>query len=146
MSHTTSIKSIKIQSVTALQAAITEMQQAGMKISLVPNATPRAYYANQAGMGQADFVIKLDDAPYDVGLYKTDDGYEARTDFFQGRVERILGAQARSAATAQQAKLGKMYQLYGVHATMEQCRRKGQSVRRVVKADGTIALEVTGNM
>lgn len=146
MSHTTSIKSIKIQSVTALQAAITEMQQAGMKISLVPNATPRAYYANQAGMGQADFVIKLDDAPYDVGLYKTDDGYEARTDFFQGHVERILGAQARSAATAQQAKLGKMYQLYGVHATMEQCRRKGQSVRRVVKADGTIALEVTGNM
>lgn len=146
MSHTTSIKAIKIQSITALQAAITEMQQAGVKISLVPNATPRAYFPNQDGMGKADFVLKLDDAPYDVGLYKTNDGYEARTDFFAGHVERILGGQARSADTAQQAKLGKMYQLYGVHATMEQCRRKGQSVRRVTKADGTIALEVTGNM
>ena len=146
MSHTTSIKAIKIQSITALQSAIEELRQSGVAVSLIPNATPRAYSANQAGMGKADFVVKLDQAQYDVGLYKTNDGYEARTDFWMGSVQKVLGGAPRSKENTEQAKMGKLFQMYGVHATMEQCRRKGQSVRRTVKQDGTIALEITGNM
>lgn len=146
MSHTTSIKAIKIQSITALQSAIEELKQSGLAISMVAGATPRAYFSNQQGMGKADYVIQLGSCPYDVGLYKTDDGYEARTDFWMGHVEKVLGATPRNKDNAEQAKMGRLFQMYGVHATMEQCRRNGQSVRRTTKADGTVALEITGNM
>lgn len=146
MSHTTSIKAIKIQSITALQAAVAEMKQGGMPIALIPNATPRAFFPDQPGMGKADYVVQLGGCKYDVGLYKTDDGYEARTDFWNGEVEKVLGAKPRDPANKDQAKMGRLFQMYGVHATMEQCRRAGQSVRRITKEDGTVALEITGNM
>lgn len=145
MSHTTSIKSIKITSLSALRAAVAELNTSGIKCSLVQDAKPRAYFDNQAGMGQADFVIKLDGAAYDIGLYKQSDGsYEARTDFWGGSVERILGAKPRAQENAQQAKMGRLFQMYGIHAATETARRQGHSVRRITKADGTVALEITG--
>lgn len=147
MSHTTSIKAIKIQSISALQSAIAEMQQSGIPITLVPNATPRAYFAQQAGMSQADYVVQLGGAcRYDIGLYKAEEGYEARTDFWGGDVEKLLGVKPRSPENAEQAKMGKLFQMYGIHAAMEQCRRKGQTVRRITKEDGTVSLAITGNM
>lgn len=148
MSHTTSIKAIKIQSITALQAAIAELNQMGVRLTLTANQTPRAYFSNQQGMGKADYVIQLADAKYDIGLYKDEQGggYEARTDFWNGEVERVLGAQARTPENALQAKMGRLFQTYGIHATMEQARKRGQTVRRIAKADGTVALEITGNM
>lgn len=146
MSHTTSIKAVKIQSITALQAAVEELNTSGTRCSLVPNSTPRAYSAGQAGLGMADFVVKVPDAKYDIGLYKQDDGtYEARTDFWMGSVERVMGVPVIKAENAMQAKMGKLFQMYGVHAATEAARRKGHSVRRIVKADGTISLELTGN-
>lgn len=149
MSHTASIKSIKIQSVAALRAAVEELNRTGTKMSLVPNAQPRSYYSahgmEQAGMGKADFVIKLDGAAYDIGLYKQTDGsFEARTDFWMGSVEKVLGATARTPENVEQAKMGKLLQMYGIHAATETARRQGHMVRRINKADGTIALEVTG--
>lgn len=145
MSHTSTVKSIKIQSVTALRAAVAELAQSGVRCSLVENAVPRAFYDNQAGMGKADFVVKLDAAKYDIGLYKTADGsYEARTDFFGGSVAQSLGAPASCPETREQAQMGKLFQMYGVHAATEAARKKGHMVRRVNKQDGTIALEVTG--
>lgn len=145
MSHTTSIKAVKIQSITALQAAIAELAASGIKISLTANATPRAYFENQAGMGKADFVVNIPGAAYDVGLYKTEDGsYEARSDFFGGSVSRVLGATATKPEYREQAQLGKLYQMYGVHAATEAARKKGHSVRRITAADGTIKLELTG--
>lgn len=96
-------------------------------------------------MGIAAFVIKLDSCPYDVGLYHTEGGgYEARTDWFMGKVENVLGATARNADTKEQAKLGKLFQTYGIHAATEAAKKKGLMVRRVNKADGTVSLELTG--
>ena len=40
--------------------------------------------------------------------------------------------------------MGKLFQLYGVHAAMEAARRKGHMVRRINREDGRVALEVTG--
>lgn len=143
MSHTTTIKAIAIVDVEALRAAVAELAQSGMKISLQDGGTPRAYFNNQKGMGAADFVIKLGDAPYDIGVYKNEAGtYELRTDFWGGSVERVLGAQASSAEKRDQAKLGKLYQMYGVHATLRQARKQGYSARRHVAADGTIKVEL----
>lgn len=144
MSHTSTVTSIKIQSITALRAAVAELATKGIRCSLIENATPRAYFPNQPGLGKADFVLRLDSANYDVGLYKTDNGYEARTDFWGGSVEQCLGAPARSAESAQQARMGRLFQMYGVHAATEAARKKGHMVRRIEKQDGTIALEVSG--
>lgn len=145
MSHTATVKSIKIQSITALRGAIQELAQAGIKCSLVENAVPRAYFANQQGMELAPYVVKLNDCPYDIGLYRQADGsYEARTDFFAGHIERLLGATARTAESTEQAKMGKLFQMYGVHAATEAAKKKGLMVRRVTKNDGTLTLELTG--
>lgn len=145
MSHTATINSIKIVSITALQAAVNELAQSGLKCSLVPDSTPRAYFPNQPGMGKADYVLKLNDSPYDIGLYKGADGsYEARTDFHANHINKLLGAPASSPETREQAQMGKLFQLYGVHAAAEAARRQGHMVRRVAKEDGRILLEVTG--
>lgn len=145
MSHTSSITAIKITNIAALQAAVKELQDTGVRCSLIPNAKPRAFYDNQQGMGQADFVLKLDSAKYDVGFYKQPDGtYEARTDFWGGSVEQHIGAKASKPETAEQAKMGRLFQLYGVHAATQEARRRGLSVRRIRGKDGLIQLELTG--
>lgn len=146
MSHTSTIKAVKIQSISALQATIAELNTKGIRCSLVPNATPRAYFANQEGMGSADFVIKLDDSPYDIGLYKDETGaFEARTDFFGNHINKLLGGKATTPERREQAQMGKLFQLYGVHAAMEQARRKGHTVRRIDDtATDTVKLVLTG--
>lgn len=146
MSHTTSIKAVKIQDIDALRAAIAEMNQSGMRLALETGGKPRAYSVNQAGMGEADYVIRVPEATYDIGLYKQEDGsFEARTDFWGGSIERALGGKATNAERREQAKLGKLFQMYGVHVAMIQARRKGLSVRRMTNAEtGKITLELTG--
>lgn len=145
MSHTAAIKAITIVSITALRSAIEELRQTGVNIVLTENATPRAYFANQAGMGKADFVVGLPSCPYDIGLYKKEEGgYEARTDFYMGHISGQLGARASSPETREQAQMGKLFQMYGIHATIEQARRKGHMVNRRQKEDGTVLLELTG--
>lgn len=96
-------------------------------------------------MGHAEFVVQLDDSPYDIGLYKQDDGtYEARTDFWGGHVQQVLGAQASKPEKAEQARMGKLFQMYGIHAATEAAKRKGLAVRRIQGENGKIKLEVTG--
>jgi hypothetical protein len=130
----------------ALGAAVKELNAAGVACSLQKGGTPRAFYSNQEGMGAADYVIKLDQSKYDIGLYYNKDkkGYEARTDLFGGYVAKVIGAQARPGESEQQAALGRLYQGYGVHAATRAAVKNGYTVRRIVKDDGTIALHMTG--
>lgn len=146
MSHTTSISSVRIKSISALRAAVEELRSNGMSIQMIADATPRAYYSNQAGMGAAPYVIQLPSANYDIGVYPAadGDGYELRTDLWGGSVERVLGAKASSAATAEQAKLGRLYQMYAIAATEERASEQGMQVERTLEADGSIQLLVTG--
>lgn len=143
MSHTTSIAAVKITNIQALRLAISELATQGIRISLEENAKPRAYFENQQGMGVADFVVRIPDAAYDIGLYKDPDGgYVARTDFHAGSVERVLGAKASSQASAGQAKLGRLYQAYALNAATLEARKKGYMVTRVPGADGTVNLRM----
>ncbi len=145
MSHTASIKGIKIQSISALTSALAELTAQGIKCSLTANAKPRAYFPDQPGMGLADFVINLPEAKYDIGLYKQPDGsYEPRTDFFGGSIERMFGVKAADAAKTEQAKLGKLFQMYGIHAATETARRQGKTVRRIQGQEGKVKLVVSG--
>lgn len=148
MSHTTRLNAIQIRSVNALRGVPALLKSLhGIDCSLVENATPRAYYAAQEGMGKADFVLKLNGSRYDLGLYKQADGtFEVRTDFWGQDVERILGVvrSADAKADSMQHKLGKFYQAYGTLAAEEQCRRQGKMVTRQITADGRIKLVVNG--
>lgn len=148
MSHTTKISSVQIRSTGAIEAAVAELKAAGVDIQLVPNAKPRAYYEEQQGMGVADFILKLGGCKYDVGLYKQEDGsYEIRADFWQDHIGSVLGApgsnQSQRHANPALA-LGRFTQTYAIHATMESARRKGLSVQRTTRADGKVALTLTG--
>ena len=145
MSHTSTISGVQIVSISALTAAVAELNKAGVKCELIKGGTPRAFYANQENLGPADYIVKLADAPYDIGLYKNGDAFEARTDFWGGHVERCLGGRATTEARADQAKMGRLFQLYAVHAATEKARRQGHSVRRVVQPSGKIILEITGS-
>ena len=143
MSHTSSISSIVISDVHALRAAVTELKTQGVNCDLLENEIPRAYSTNQEGMGMAEYVVKLHDARYDIGLYQNKDktGFEARTDFYMGSVEGQLGAKD-SSVSEDQGRLGKLYQMYAVHAATRKAAQKGYKVTRRRKQNGTIQLEI----
>ena len=142
MSHTSTISSIDIEDINALVSAINELKSMGVNCDLLENKAPRAWSTNQEGMGVAPFVVKLNDAEYDIGLYaKAEGGYEARTDFYGGSVEHVLGAEDDGADT-DQAKLGKLYQLYGKHAITRKAMEQGYSVSHVKKEDGSLQLQI----
>lgn len=144
MSHTTSIDDILFTDISALQAAIAELQAAGVDCSLAKGEKPRAFYAEQQGMGVADYVIKLPSARYDIGLYYNAEkkGYEARTDFFAGSVEAAVGTSPVGVANPVRAKMGRLYQTYAVHAATRKAVQQGYSVTRREGKDGLIQLVV----
>lgn len=147
MSHTSTISSVKIASIAALEVAIANLNSRGIACSLTKDATPRAFYPDQPGLGKAEYVVNLPGAKYDVGLYLQPDGtYQARTDFWSGSVEQCLGGKPTTPERAEQAKMGLLFQEYNAAVTMEASRRKGLTVQRRLNSEtGRITLELTGN-
>lgn len=147
MSHTTEIGDIVFSDIQALTAAVNEMAGKGVKCSLIKGGTPRAFYQNQQGMGAAEYVLRLEDCPYDIGFYRDNakKGLVARTDLFAGHVSRVLGVQANSNESAAQAALGKLNQTYAIHAATRKAVQQGMTVKRVNNADGSVRL-VVGNI
>jgi hypothetical protein len=124
MSHFTSIKT-QIRDTQALHSACKEMG-----LTLLQNADARGF-ANQNKQG--DYIIKLK-GPYDIALTKSQDGsYELTTDWWDGHVEKEVGP-----------NFGKLLQLYGVHKATLEARKKGLSVLRRAKQDGSIKLILMG--
>ena len=124
MSHFTTIKT-QIKDINALRSACTEMG-----LTLLQNAEARGF-ANQNKRG--DYVIKLK-GPYDIALNQVKDGsFELTTDWWNGHVESEVGA-----------NFGKLLQLYGVHKATIEARKKGLSVLRRAKTDGSIKLILMG--
>ena len=146
MSHTSEVSDILFTDIAALTAAVNELSRSGLNISLTKGGTPRAYYQTQEGMGPASYVVKLEDAPYDVGIYKhpSKNGYVARTDLFMGHVARILGGKVSAGEKTEQAALGKLYQTYGIHAATRKAVSQGMTVQRVNNKDGSVRLVVGG--
>lgn len=144
MSHTTEIKSIVFTDLGALHAAVAELNKSGVSCQLVPDATPRAFYENQEGLGRAPYVLKLNTCPYDVGFYSNNKGgYTARTDLWMNHVSNVLGAPVQGNENPQQAALGKLYQSYAINAAVRQAAKQGYRVSRTTKQDGTVQLTMT---
>lgn len=145
MSHTSTIASVVINDITALRLTIAELKGQGVKCELLENAVPRAYFPQQSGMDTpAKYVVKLEDSKYDVGLYARDGkpGLEARTDFFAGYVEKVLGLPA-GLGPGEAHKMGRLLQTYAKHATIRQAAQQGHRVGQTVLPDGTVQLTIT---
>lgn len=177
MSHTTSIRNSPIKSVTALRKAITRLQEQGINVSIEENAVPRMYYqqqmakhvkakqdqAERAGQphnglrfhdnpDECDFVIRLQDSYYDIGLiYNKHGELEAFFDDYnhasysvpatqtgKGPIRDYLGAKfdgqiehwsgEREAGEQQLHSVGKLLQNYSLCATVEQAEAEGNYV------------------
>lgn len=146
MSHTSKIAGPAIRNIVILQAAVAAMAAQGIRCSLKENATPRAYFKDQAGMGKAPIVLELPDATYDIGFYLKEDGtYEPRTDFYNGSVAKCLGAKPLEGVSKDQAALGKLFQHYQAQATLTQARSQGLDARVMAPdAEGNMRILVTG--
>jgi hypothetical protein len=124
MSHFTTITT-QIKDINALRASCNELG-----LGLIQNSSARRYINNQI---KGEYVIQLK-GPYDIAVNKNQDGtYGLTTDWWDGHVEKEVGA-----------NFGKLLQLYGVHKTMLEARKKGLSVLRRAKQDGSIKLVVMG--
>lgn len=146
MSHTTAVENIVFSDMDALSAAVSDLVAAGVKCSLEKDATPRAFFPDQPGMGKAPYVLRLHDSRFDVGFYPREgkQGYEARTDLHAGYVSKALGVPKTQTETAMQCALGKLNQSYAIHATTRAAVKKGMNVRKVSGADGAVRLVISG--
>ena len=124
MSHFVSVTT-QIKDIAALRSACQEMG-----LALLQKAVARGYYQNRT---KREFVIKLK-GPYDIAVNKQPDGtYGLTADLWQGEVEKEVGE-----------KYGKLLQLYGVHKTAMEARKKGLSVLRRPQQNGSIKLVLMG--
>jgi hypothetical protein len=124
MSHFTTIQT-QVRDLDALRNALGELN-----VTLHAKTTARGYANNQL---QGDYVIRLK-GPYDIALNKTPDGsYGLTTDWWDGHVEKEVGA-----------KFGRLLQLYGIHKTTIEARKRGHFVQRKAQKDGSIKLTIGG--
>ena len=124
MSHFTEIKT-QIKDLAALSLACQELG-----LTLLPKTEARGYYN---GRTKGDYVVQLK-GPYDIALNKQADGtFGITSDLWNGHVEKEVGQ-----------KYGKLLQLYGVHKATMEARKKGLSVLRRQKQDGSIKLVLMG--
>ena len=124
MSHFTTIKT-QIKDIEALRLACLEMG-----LTLLQHTEARGYDTKTL---KGDYVIKLK-GPYDIAVNKQANGsFGVTSDLWQGHVEKEVGK-----------GYGKLLQLYGVHKATIEARKKGISVMRRQKQDGSIKLVLMG--
>jgi len=124
MSHFATIET-QIKDIEALKAACNELG-----LSVAQNGQARGYGGKTH---QGEFVIKLK-GPFDIALNRQATGaYQLTTDWWDGHVEKEVGK-----------NFGRLIQLYGVHKTNIEVRRKGYSVSRCSLNNGAIKLTIAG--
>ncbi|MFT5471042.1 MAG: hypothetical protein ACI8UO_006175 [Verrucomicrobiales bacterium] len=123
MSHFTTIQT-ELRDVDALRDACAELG-----VELLQDIEARGF-AGQSRHG--DYVIRLN-GPYDIAANRGEGTtLELATDWWEGHVEKEVGP-----------NYGRILQLYGVHKTIREARRKRLRVRRKQEADGSIKLTLT---
>lgn len=126
MSKTTTIKSVPIKDIQALQAAVDELKAAGINCSLLQNADCRLWYSTK----KCDYVLSLPDCQFDLGIQKESDGsYSTVTDLHGGLVNGQIGATCPVKGTdPNDLAIGRFMQAYSKHATLNAVAAAGYSV------------------
>jgi len=123
MSHFTTIQT-QIKDIDALRDACAEM-----RFGLLQNIEARGIGTQQHG----DYVIRLA-GPCDIALQRGTSGtFGLSTDWWGGHVEKEVGR-----------NYGRLLQTYGVHKATREARRRGLSVQRALRTDGSIKLTIGG--
>jgi hypothetical protein len=125
MSHFVAIKT-SVKDVNALRKACEELG-----LELLEKGTARGYASNKI---KGDYVIKLK-GPYDIAanLDKETGSYGFSTDWFAGHVEKEVGT-----------GYAKLLQLYAIHKTQIEARKKGLTCRRQQLGDGSVKIVIGG--
>jgi hypothetical protein len=120
MSHFTSIQT-QIKDIEALRAACGELG-----LTVLANARARGFGGN---LEHGDYVIQLK-GPYDIAANRQSDGnFGLATDWWEGHVEKEVGP-----------NFGRLFQLYAVHKATREARKRGLTVQRTQRSDGSIKL------
>lgn len=138
MSHTTTLKTVKITNIEAMRSAIAflvERSKGKLKMELVANAKPRMYYANQYGV--TDYVIKLPNCPYDIALTKQKDGtyaiaYDAWAGHIRGQVGDPSNVRHTDPDMIAASDVASLLNAYGVFAAQQQLYEQGYTDTEIV--------------
>lgn len=147
MSHTTTIRGVKITDIAALRSAVAELQAQGVNCTLMENTKPRMYYANQHGV--CPYVLRLDNSPYDVGFDQQEDGsYVPVFDEWAGKVRGQIGATCPLPNTEEgraQHAIGRLMQGYAKHAAMNAALAQGYMIESCeTDQQGNVQLVLAG--
>ena len=124
MSHFVTIKT-QIKDIAALRDACTELG-----LSVLDHADARGF---AGATHQGDHVIRLK-GPFDIAVNLQPDGdFHLSCDWWDGHVEQEVGK-----------NYGRLLQLYAAHKTTREARRKGLTVQRTQRSDGSIKLTIGG--
>lgn len=124
MSHFVTIKT-QIKDIAALRDACTELG-----LSVLENTDARGF---AGATHQGDHVIRLK-GPFDIAVNRQPDGdFHLSCDWWDGHVEQEVGK-----------NYGRLLQLYAAHKTTREARRKGLTVQRTQRSDGSIKLTIGG--
>ena len=149
ISHTTTLKTVVINDIDALEETVQYLNNIGTKCSLLKNQRPRMYYENQHGV--CDYILRIDDCSYDVGFAKQEDGsYLPVFDSYANILRRKIGAPMKIAPESiedyQVLAVSKLLDLYGVHAAKNQLEQDGYGYSSTVSynvEDDSYVLEVS---
>jgi len=124
MSHFVTIKT-QIKDIAALRDACTELG-----LSVLENTDARGF---AGATHQGDHVIRLK-GPFDIAVNRRPDGdFHLSCDWWDGHVEQEVGK-----------NYGRLLQLYAAHKATREARRKGLTVQRTQRSDGSIKLTIGG--
>ena len=96
MSHVTVIKSVPIKSISALYAAVTNLQEKGIKCKLEKDCRPAMYAEHQEVL--CPYVLRLEDSKFDIGFQKEKDSesYDILMDTYAGHLKNVLGTEGKN--------------------------------------------------
>lgn len=125
MSHITTVQT-QIRDLDALRAAL---ERLGCRLE--GPGTIRGYFRE---MGHADYIIRLPNTEYTVGLVRQTDGtYRLEADLWAGHVERVLGL-----------RYGRLLQEYAVEVVTRSAARRGRQVKSERLPDGKVRITIRG--
>lgn len=149
MSHITRTN-LRITDTSALRSAVNDLKSQGINCDLLENASPRIYAGDHGG--ECDYVLRLNDAAYDVGFRKQGDGsFAPEADFWDNKIANQLGADVNvcpmptSHEGRVQHQLGKLMQAYAKAAAVNAAVQQGYSVESSdIDADGNVQVVLAG--
>ncbi len=159
MSHTTTIRSVAIRDIAALNAAVAELKAQGVECDLyhASERKPRMYYSSQVTdleKNGLEYTLHLKNSSYDIGFCKQEDGsYAPAFDAFSGSVRKQVGIPDNACPIPEndeeraqfrtQQDIGKLMQLYAKHAAINAAVAQGYQVEScTVGEDGSVQLSI----